>query len=219
MKHTLTGYTVLLAVSAALFWRFRNVTHFLGDGYLWANHLLKDIIFNEPVSSWLYRETYRLLGFLRPSGVVTAIESAAIVSVAMGLVFIVYAVRTARLLTDRVDGQWFAFIVLVSTGMMLLFFGYVEPYPPLAAAVMAFSYYGIAYARGGARSYKPIVAFIVATGLHFSAIALLPALGVLLWTGSGRAIVRRPFCRGRRRGARCPLDPAALASLRGILLR
>ena len=193
MKRRLAGYVVLLAVSAALFWRFRSVTHFLGDGYLWANHILKDIIFNEPVSSWIYREAYRLLGALRPTPEVTPVGSANVVSVAAGLIFIVFAVKTARLLSDRNDARMLAFITLASTGMMLLFFGYVETYPPLAAAVMAFTFYGIAYARGLARSYKPIAAFVIAAGLHLSGIALLPGLILLLWTRSGRTIRRKRF--------------------------
>lgn len=194
-RNAYAGYTLLLAVSAALFWRFRNATHFLGDGYLWASHLLKEIVFNEPVSSWLYREVYRLLGGIGPFGTVTPVGSAAAVSVAAGLVFAVYAVRTARLFSDRNDERLLVSIVLASTGMMLLFFGYVETYPPLAAAVMVFSFYGIAYAERRVHAYKPIVAFVVATVLHFSAIALLPGLGALLWTGGGRTIDRRRYYR------------------------
>ncbi|HUV36778.1 MAG TPA: tetratricopeptide repeat protein [Patescibacteria group bacterium] len=194
-RNAYAGYTVLLAVSAALFWIFRNATHLLGDGDLWANHLLKEIAFNEPVSSWLYREVYRLLMGLVPSAAISTVTSAAVLSVTAGLVFMVYAARTARLLANGGDGHGLVLIVLLSTGMMLLFFGYVETYPPLAAAIMAFTFYGLSFTWGRAAAWKPIVAFAVAVVLHFSAIALLPGLGVLLWTGGGRTIDRGRYYR------------------------
>jgi len=44
-------FLAFIPVASFIFWTFRNATHFLGDGFLWANHLMEDAFYNEPVSS------------------------------------------------------------------------------------------------------------------------------------------------------------------------
>ncbi len=192
-KRSLIGYTALLAASTALLWYFRNTTHFLGDGYLWANHLTKNVIFNEPVSSYMYRGFYRLLNAQWSPLSVSTFTAAAIISIAAGLVFIVFAVLTARLVSRGTGETSVLLLSLLSGGSILLFFGYIEPYPPYAAAVMAYVYFGIRYLKGRSAIIAPIVSLVIAHVLHFSAVALLPSLAVLVWIGSGRKIERKRF--------------------------
>ncbi len=192
-KHRLIGYPVLLAVSTALLWYFRNATHFLGDGYLWANHMTKDVVFNEPGSSYMYQGLFRLLnGSWSPISVST-FTTAAIISIAVGLVFIVFAVLTARLASHGAGEMPVLLLPLLSVGSILLFFGYVETYPPYAAAVMAYVYFGIRFLKGRSAMIAPILSLVIAHVLHFSAVALLPSLAVLIWIGSGRRIDRKRF--------------------------
>jgi tetratricopeptide (TPR) repeat protein len=190
-RHGFIGYPVLLVLSAALFWYFRNATHFLGDGYLWAGHLTTDIVFNEPASSYMYRAAFKLLNGSWHSISVQPVTASAIISIAAGLVFVVFALLTARLVSEGAGQQSVLLLSLFSGGSILLFFGYVEPYPPYAAAVMAYVYFGLRYLRGRSAMIAPIVTLVIAHALHFSAAAMLPSLALLIWIGSGRRIRRK----------------------------
>jgi tetratricopeptide (TPR) repeat protein len=185
------GLLALCVVSAILFWRLRNATHFLGDGYLWADHLTTNVVFNEPVTSWLYRAAFRLMKALWLSGTLSPTDAAAIISGASGIVFLVFAWLTVRTLTKEAREYRFLLLSLLSTGTMLLFFGYVEPYPPLAASVMAFIYYGIRFIQQKSGYVAVIAAFIVMVLLHFSSLAMIPALAVLFPIRKGRMISGR----------------------------
>jgi tetratricopeptide (TPR) repeat protein len=181
-------YLALLSASAAAFWFFRNATHFLGDGFLWANHLMKDIVFHEPVSTWLYRGIYRGLNAARVFGEVNPVMSSALTSVLAGLVFVAFVRKTALLMSER-RGDYFLFIgSLVSCGMIMLFFGYVETYPPVAAGVMAFIYFSLRWLRRGGSVVPAVAAFLATAVLHLSAVALLPGLLLLLHYKAGKTV-------------------------------
>jgi tetratricopeptide (TPR) repeat protein len=187
------GVCIAGVVAAALLWLLRNATHFLGDGYVWADHMQRDVIFNEPVTSWLYRGLFMLLNGSPQSFSISPINVAAAISVLSGLVFLGFAYKTARLLAQDADRVTLTLLALLSTGTMLLFFGYVEPYPPYAASVMAFIFVGIKYSKGGTSAVMAVAAFIVAMLLHPSAIALLPGLVVIFYVRRYGAIPSRKF--------------------------
>ncbi len=169
----------LLGASGFLFWRFRAATHFLGDGYLWASRLLKSGSSSEPVSSFLYRHIFTLLHGRPFELSIAPVDTAAWVSIVSGLVFLVFAYKAARLVAREPKGQAFALLALLSCGTMQLFFGYVEAYPPLAAAVMAFTYYGMGFVTGKKGAIGPAVCLAMALALHLSAVALLPPFAFL----------------------------------------
>lgn len=181
-------YLVFLTIAAVIFWTFKNATHFLGDGFLWANHLMKDVVFREPVSTWLYRGIYRGLNAAHVLDEINTVRSSAITSVLAGLVFVVFAHRTARLLSEKRGGYVLFIASLLSCGMIMLFFGYVETYPPVAAGVMAFLYFALRWFKRGGSIIPAVLAFIVTAILHLSAIALLPGLLLLLHFHAGKGV-------------------------------
>jgi tetratricopeptide (TPR) repeat protein len=180
-----------LALAGIIFWLFRNATHFLGDGYVWADHILKKTIFNEPVASWLYQSIFDIAnGFRQPYSISPFVVSA-LISVASGIVFVFFAHKIARILSR--DGGQYALVLLalLSCGTVLLFFGYVEPYPPFAASVSALIYFGIERLRGKGSALSVIIAFVVTFLLHPSAIALLPGVVLMFYLSSGRTVSRK----------------------------
>jgi len=183
---SLTIYFLLLSAAAVILWAFRNETHFLGDGYLWANHLPGGAVFREPASTWLYRIIYRALNAAGLFGEVNPVRSSAITSVLAGLVFVVFARKTAMLLAERRGDYFLVVAALVSCGTVMLFFGYVETYPPVAAGVIAFVYFSLRCLRRGGSPVPAVAAFILMTVLHLSAIALLPGLLLLLHYRAGK---------------------------------
>ena len=182
---------VFLAIAAAVFWIFSNATHFLGDGFLWANHLMQGIVFREPVSTWLYRGIYHGLNAVGIFGEINPVRSSAITSMLAGLVFIVFAHKTAKLLAEKRGDYILVIASLLSCGTVMLFFGYVETYPPIAAGAMAFLYFSLRWLRRGGSIVPAVLSFLVIVILHLSAIALLPGLLVLLHFHAGKNIDRK----------------------------
>ncbi len=179
------GFVIPLVLSGLIFWIFRNATHFLGDGYVWADHILKGIVFNEPVSSWMYQSVFKLLNGFREPYTISPFTVSALISVASGIVFVLFAHKTARLLSSNNEQYALVLLALLSCGTMLLFFGYVEPYPPFAAAVMALMYFGIKRLKEGGSALFVIAAMIVAFLLHPSAVALIPGVVLLFVLSKG----------------------------------
>ena len=173
------GVPLFLAVSALLFWSFRQATHFLGDGNLW----IKTIETGQLTRSWdlivscsLYTYVSRFLGRY---GGLDARAAAGMISVASGLLFIVFAWKTAGQLSERRDERIFMLLALLSTGSMMLFFGYIEAYPPAAAALMVYLYYAARSLEGRGGSNAAAIACAAAIILHPSMVALLPSLLLL----------------------------------------
>jgi len=188
-------YIVVLPIAAFIMWTFRNSTHFLGDGYLWANNLMTGGGGSEPVSTWLYRMIYRGLNTVRVFGEVNPVRASAVTSVAAGLVFVAFIRKTALLLSERRGDYLLIALSLASCGAVMLFCGYVETYPPLAAGVMAYIYFSLRYLRRGGTALPALAAFIVTAVLHLSALALLPSLLLLLLYGAGKDIRGRSLYR------------------------
>jgi len=192
------AYLVCLSFAAVLSWTLRQSTHFLGDGYLWASRMQSGELFSwmRPLSSSIYQVMYGVTNvFWRPAAD-SPYAAAAIVSVISGLVFLVFAYKTACALAADTAGRIFLFAAVLSAGTTTLFFGYVEAYAPVAAGVMAFIYFGIRYVQRRERAYFLIVIFLVGLALHMTLMALLPSLVVMLLTRGETAPVRRKVFAG-----------------------
>jgi tetratricopeptide (TPR) repeat protein len=194
-RTALLFFLVYLPVASFILWTFRNATHFLGDGYLWANHLMRDIVLREPVSTWMYRGIYRGLSAVRIFGEINPVRSSAITSVAAGLVFFYFVHRTARVLYEKRGDYILVMASLLSCGAVMLFFGYVETYPPVAAGVMAFLYFSLKWFRHGGSIVPAVLALLVTMTLHLSAVALLPGLLFLLHVNAGKGVEQRSLAR------------------------
>jgi tetratricopeptide (TPR) repeat protein len=185
-------WTVLLVCAAAIFWLARSRTYFLGDGYLWASHLKDRDVLNEPVLSWLY---LGILDLGRKAGIASAtpVSVSSIVSVISGIIFLVYSVKIAITLCEDHARRMFIVLAILSCGTMMLFFGYVEAYPPLVAVLMIYFYYGIRVLQGRSHVMTAAAVFLAAVLLHMSAIALLPSLLIILWINKGRKVERKKY--------------------------
>ncbi|MGD1048020.1 MAG: tetratricopeptide repeat protein [Candidatus Krumholzibacteriaceae bacterium] len=191
--YPLVAHLVYLFFAGVLFWTLRQSTHFLGDGYLWASRMQTRELFSwmRPLSSSMHQVTYYVTNvFWRPAAD-SPYAAAALVSVASGLIFLVFAYNTACALAADAAGRIFLFVALLSAGTTTLFFGYVEAYAPVAAGVMIFIYFGIRYVQRRERAYFLIVIFLVCLSLHMTLMALLPSLVVTLLTRGETAPVRK----------------------------
>ena len=186
-------YPLFLFAAAALLWRFRQSTHFLGDGGLWASRMRSDTLFSymRPLSSSIYQVAYAVINPLWRPAAESPYAAAAIVSIVSGLIFLVFLKKTVCALSTDSAERMFLLLAILSAGTTTLFFGYIEAYPPVAAGVMAFIYFGIRYVQGRERAYFLIIIFLVDISLHLTLIALLPSLIVTLLTQGETARIRK----------------------------
>jgi len=163
-------------------------THFLGDGYLLLTRLETGSV---PIRPWsmgayfLVETVYSLLGSAGESQAELAFR---FVSWLSGLLFLGAAALTAtRLYQARRDRLLF-FGGVASGGFALLFFGYVENYPPLILLVAAVTFLGLLATAGKLSQWWILPPTGAALLVHPFAVALLPAVlfVILRETGVGR---------------------------------
>lgn len=178
---------VIAAAGGVLFWLGRQTVHFLGDGAFWIEGVRRAHLLwvNEPGTLFGVLALNRITGSPDP-----AVTFAA-VSVGAGVIVLVLGVFLARRLSDAPWGQVAVFGLLVLSGLIRLFFGYVETYPVLAAVVMAYLFLAVRTLQGRGHPAAPALVATAAMGLHVTGVFLLPSLAYLLWRGEAAGRARR----------------------------
>ena len=205
------GAALLALAAAAVFWFGRERTHFSGDGFL----LVRDRGWSETVTRarLLVEGTTRAVDAAASTFGWSAERTLALLSVASGLAGTYALLRfAARLATER-DGRWLVACLLLGGSCMQLFFGHVEYYPMVAAALLA--YLALVARTCAARFATGTVASLAAFGallcFHLSTLALAAAVGWLTW---------RAWAQGRKREAGIGLASIPLlAALLTLLAR
>jgi len=199
------AFPLVVASSLALFWLARERFYLLGDGTL-VVRLVKQLASVENVASsfpheplsgfllWRCAQACSAIGFLPTEEFPVQLVSI----LAGGVALILVRALSRRLVTEPVDRLLLG-LFLVAGGGSQLFFGYVENYAPLAAGFLLFLLLSIRYLQGGGSLALPAMAFGLLFTLHFSMLAMVPSLGMLLHS-----------CHRRKRWAEIP---AALFSM------
>lgn len=184
------------AVSVGIFWLLRSSTLLLGDARLVASnfeHALdpnyalivsspRIIILHEPISrgtTLLYHYAARIsLGAFGA----TAVDGIRFLNCLLGgiLVFVLLRVVLARR-TEGVTAVW-AVLVILTSGVMELYFGYVENYTPLIFFGSLYVLSGLLYAESGRARLLPValICLILSVFMHVQGILLMPSFVLLL---------------------------------------
>jgi Tfp pilus assembly protein PilF len=180
------GWPWALALLAGLcFFLLRQAVPLLGDGFLRIREISGGRIFSltEPLTTMLHGLAYRLTAG-EPGSILGAARTYSAISLASGLV--------AFWLYHRLAARWFpkdylpALALLAGLGCNLLFFGYVESYGPLMAAVAALAWLGTRALEDDAGGPGAVLCLGLVIALHAKGVFLLPALLYLLaarWSG------------------------------------
>lgn len=181
----------------------RARTHFLGDGIVWLNGLLGGAIqpSNEPLAAALWSSFAAMTRALE-----WAQEPAtfATLSVACGLAAAAFSWGIVSETLPDPRARWAAWLLLLTAGFAQLYFGYIESYPVVSAAVLATLWLGLRHARGADPPWLLAVAFGVTIATHLATLALLPAYVFATW--------RRPASTATARVRRLLL-PLAIAAV------
>jgi tetratricopeptide (TPR) repeat protein len=119
---------------------------------------------------------YLVLRLLNGHSVVEARLAIQIVSIVSGVATIAVVLWSARKLGCSLFSSWLLALGLLSSGVSLLFFGYIETYPPLIFALTLACMSGVLAAENKLNRLWSIACLLVAIALHPFAVALIPAV-------------------------------------------
>ena len=173
-------YIGVFIIAVAVFFWFRQSTHFLGDGYQWIalygeadSWYMRSVKFTELGSSYVIRAIQAILG---PYKKATAEMSFQIVAaLSGGSVLLSFLAVSRQFFSDGL--QRVSFVILVfATPALALFLGYVEFYPFLWAAVSLLILFSVKCLKRNTSVYVVLIIFAVACLIHLSAAFLFPGV-------------------------------------------
>ena len=171
---------LILAAALALFMLFRTRMHLLGDGFQLLARLASQA---PPIRPWnpgvyfLQDSVYALLG---GGGQDNALIAFRLISWSAGLLFVGGLLWTAGRLFES-DRERLLFVLSAAAGgFALLFFGYVENYPMLAALIALFLLSSWLAIVGKLARWWPLLPLGLATLFHPFTGAMLPAAAYVL---------------------------------------
>ena len=165
---------LLLLPWAWLLWRLEARTHFLGDGTVWLDNIRsgKPSPFSEPLAAATWAGYARILESIRlPIDPVTA----GLLSVFCGVIATALLWGIASEVTPRVGARVIAFAMLATMGIAQLYFGYIESYPSVSVAMLAYLWLGLRHLRGADHAIGCAIALTLAIAFHLSCLFLVPS--------------------------------------------
>ena len=126
----------------------------------------------------------RLWLFLNPSPGIGVDTLYALSSVLSGVGFVYVLFLLADLLGRDALEKAVVFGLVITTGSIQLFFGYVENYTMMSLGLMLTLYLGVRYLRAGMSLVWPSLALAVTNAFHPSTLVLWPAVAYLAWYGT-----------------------------------
>ena len=176
------GLTTVSFTTAMVIWRGR--TQFLGDGHQVLTKLTDSPSVIKPWDNTVWhvqRAVYDLMG---GGGESTALSALQFISYACGFLLIVAVIWGATKLFGSLVDRIVFVAVLITGGYMMLFFGYVENYPPFVLFLIAFGVLGLMAARSLISRWWMLIPAVVLCVLHPFGSLIIPALLYLLLRGT-----------------------------------
>jgi len=182
-----TGTTfILIAVALAVltgisFVLFSEKLMLLGDGKIrigTINGKLFDDV-TELGDIFIHRLLYRVLAGPGVSGQ----DVYRWVSIVAGWIFLAISLIWSARLTRPWPARLFVFLLILSSGALMLFYGHPESYALLNCAVLIFAVLCTGSEHGPARALPVSAACLVAAFLHLAGLCLIPAL-IIVWSQS-----------------------------------
>ncbi len=164
----------ILCVYGVLLLALRSKTHFLGDGIVWLNQLTGGEAkpFGEPLATAVWRA---FANFMHVMGRPVGAESLGLLPVACGVVAAIIARQIVREVVQDHVVRRVAWILVITLGASQLYFGYIESYPVVCVAILAYLWLALRCARGADPPWLCGIALAVAIATHIMTLFLLPS--------------------------------------------
>jgi len=175
-KPLLPGWTgwLLLLPWAWLLWRLVTRTRFLGDATVWLAGINSGQM--SPYSEPLAAATWKGFGsVLRTMGLPVDFVTAGLLPILCGVVAAAILWGIASELTRRSGSRAVALAVLATIGLMQLYFGYIESYPLVSVAILAYMWLGLRRARGADHPLWLAAALAITIPFHLATLYLAPS--------------------------------------------
>ncbi len=184
---------IFIAVLSAFFIIFAAPTHFLGDGYTALSNLASDsgtvLRWSEKGITLLHSIVQSLLG---PKNKQTSLLTFQIMAIFSEVISIWFFFLIAEFLSDNKSKRVLIFFTSVLSGILLLFFGYVENYPLIWIALTGFVYFGLRYMTSGRSLAGGLFFLVLGIFIHLQMSILIPAFVFLIFCrGRGLAVYRQ----------------------------
>ncbi len=187
-------YRFLFILSASvIFFVFAMPTHFLGDGYALLGNLASTtgafVKWSEQGVIFILMAVQSLFG---PHNEQTALAAFRVVSILSGAISIWFLFLIVGLLDNGRKFTLVLFLSLFATGVLLLFFGYVENYPMIWIGLTGFIYFSLLYIKTGQGFVFAALFLILGIFIHLLMGVFIPAFILLLFArGYGAKIYNR----------------------------
>jgi tetratricopeptide (TPR) repeat protein len=144
--------------------------------------------FSEPLASATWNG---YAGILRGLRIPVDPVSAGLLSVFCGVIAAALFWGIASEIAPKIGSRVFAFAVLATMGVVQLYFGYIESYPPVSVAILIYLWLGLRRVRGADHPLCAAGALAVAIASHLACVFLVPSFFYLLlrekWSWPKRA--------------------------------
>lgn len=168
-------FALLSLAAGPLFWLFRSYED-TPDAATWVRLAPEGVFFpREPLATWLQHLFWLGPGRLLPN----PREALALLSCVAGVVGLLCLLWLAWHL-DRARGWVLAGLAVAGYGTLQLFFGHVEVYPLLTAALLGYLLLAVLTLQGRVPLVVPALVFGLMAALHLSAVWFAPSLLVLI---------------------------------------
>jgi tetratricopeptide (TPR) repeat protein len=170
-----------------LFWLFRVRSYFLGDGQIVLRNIqsvastdqLAFAFKREPLTGLCIVILSNLFIFFKRSN--PLLDAYCWLSIISGIIFVIIAWRFVKQYAEERTEQCMLFILLITTGISQLFFGYVENYSPSAAGILLFLFYGALYLKERISISWVIFIYGITLIFHLGILIFLPAIAFLIY--------------------------------------
>jgi len=186
-------WIVFAFLAGIIFWLARMPVNLLGDGYnlIYSLNGDKPVIFKWSEIGAIKVVFYvsRLLPF---SGIELGKNAYALVSVISGGITVGFLGGIAYVIGTDHRSRLFALCLLLFSGWLLLFFGYVEHYPLLWVFASGYLFFGLRYLKGKGNIIPATAMLLAASAMHLQFLFFLPAhLALIISRGPAGRIYRR----------------------------
>lgn len=180
------GLATVALLSGGLFWLARLRHLRWGDGYMLSVGLsypdleLRTIYnWQAPLTVFLHQRLWQFGA--DPLGGWPVERVYAAVSIICGMIFVYLLLRfTAQLGRDPTESTILAGLIL-TTGSIQLFFGYVENYTIMSLGLLCTLWLAWRSAEGRSAPVWPVLALSITNAFHPSTVFLWPGMGLLVW--------------------------------------
>ena len=169
---------LLLLPWGLLLWTLESRTHFLGDGTVWLRNIQLGRLtpFSEPLAAAAWSaHAWILRALAMPVNEGTAAIFPVLCGLAAGVLFWLLAQEIAPR-----GSRTLALLLLATMGLVQLYFGYIESYPPVSVAILAYLWLGARALRGASPLWALGLALGITIAFHLSCVYLVPSYLVLL---------------------------------------